>query len=324
MGVHPDAWKTARGVTIPKPGTEKLTPGEFHEEAGGPKGHHGPEGILGRRGVGLTERLWQRSFLRKKEKPDEFRSAEHRRLQGEIEVKPKGVAYRVARDWKDTKNSIRTDGSRLENGKVGAAAVWWAAERVEPPRIGPVTGRTYTPGRRETIWMGMWCHLGMNKEVFDAELYALYQAVKIFNERNEQDQSYIVLSDSAAAIEHARSGEMGLGQRLAVAIIEVCSRLTSRGNTLTLRWVPSHLEIEGNEIADDLAKGVAEDPGDPVPRACLCETGFAYINGRVTEARSAGVSSWIADHVNRWWYGRDERQSSHPLFVNCEAWKPQT
>ena len=24
-----------------------------------------------------------------------------------------------------------------------------------------------------------------------------------------------------------------------------------------------------------------------------------------------------------WWCGRDERQSRHHLFVNCEAWKPQ-
>ena len=61
----------------------------------------------------------------------------------------------------------------MENGKAGAAALWWAAERVEPP----LTGGTYTPGRKEAIWTGRRYHLGNNKEVFDAELYALYQAV---------------------------------------------------------------------------------------------------------------------------------------------------
>ena len=63
--------------------------------------------------------------------------------------------------------------------------------------------------------------MGKNKEVFDAELYPLYQAVKIFDERNEQNQCYTILSDSTAAIECARFDEMGPGQRFVVAIIEV-------------------------------------------------------------------------------------------------------
>ena len=62
-----------------------------------------------------------------------------------------------------------------------------------------------------------------------------------------------------------------------------------RGNTLTLRWVPSHLGIEGNEVADDWAKRAAEDQGDSVPRAYLRETSFAHMTRRVTEARTAGV-----------------------------------
>ena len=107
--------------------------------------------------------------------------------------------------------------------------MWWAAERVEPPWIGPVTGRTCIPGRRETSWTGKPHRLGKNKEVFDAELCALYQAVKILDERNELDQTYTIVSDSTAAIECTRSDEIGPGQRFAVAIIEVCSRRTSRG-----------------------------------------------------------------------------------------------
>ena len=122
--------------------------------------------------------------------------------------------------------------------------------------MGPVTSRRYTPGRREAGWTGRRYHLGKNKEAFDAELCALYQATKILDERNEQGQGYAILSDSTAAIERARSDEMGPGQRFAVATTDVCSRLISRGNTLTLRWVPSHLGIEGNEAADDWPGGL--------------------------------------------------------------------
>ena len=53
--------------------------------------------------------------------------------------------------------------------------------------------------------------LGNNKGVFDAELYALYQAAKIFDEGNEHDQAYTILSDSTAAFERAKSDEMGPG-----------------------------------------------------------------------------------------------------------------
>ena len=95
--------------------------------------------------------------------------------------------------------------------------------------MGPVTGRRYTPGRREAGWTDRRYHLGKNKEAFDAELCALYQATKILDERNEQGQGYAILSDSTAAIERARSDEMGPGQRFAVATTEVCSRLISRG-----------------------------------------------------------------------------------------------
>ena len=48
--------------------------------------------------------------------------------------------------------------------------MWWAPARIEPPWIDPVTGRTYTPGRREAGWTGRRYHLGKNKEFFDAEL----------------------------------------------------------------------------------------------------------------------------------------------------------
>ena len=88
----------------------------------------------------------------------------------------------------------------------------------------------------------------------DAELYSLYQASKILEERSKQGQDYTILSDSTVAISRELSDSTGPGQRFAIAIAEVCNRLASRVNTLTLRWAPSHSDIEGNEVADDWAK----------------------------------------------------------------------
>ena len=133
---------------------------------------------------------------------------------------------------------------------------------MEPPWIGPNTGRRYTPGRRDEGWTRRRFHLGRNKEVFDSELYALYRTAKMLDERNEEGQSYTILSDSTAALGRAASDRMGPGQRFAAAIMEVQNRLASRGNSLTLRWVPGRLGVEGNETADEWANEAAESMGD--------------------------------------------------------------
>ena len=50
-------------------------------------------------------------------------------------------------------------------------------------------------------------------------------------------------------------------------------------------------------MANDWTKMATESPMDAVPRDYLCETSFAYMSRKATEARSAGVAKWIVDHV---------------------------
>ena len=69
------------------------------------------------------------------------------------------------------------------------------------------------------------------------------------------------------------------------------------GNTLTLRWVPSHSDIEGNEVVDDWANGAAESSLDAVLGDHLREISFAHMTRMATEGRSAGLAKWIVDHV---------------------------
>ena len=59
--------------------------------------------------------------------------------------------------------------------------------------------RSYHPIRQAAGWTGRRCHLGRNKEVFDAEvfdaeLYMLYQALQTFGDRNEQGRRYTIFS----------------------------------------------------------------------------------------------------------------------------------
>ena len=48
----------------------------------------------------------------------------------------------------------------------------------------------------EGRWRGSGAFLGTNKEVFDAEDFAILQAVKLINARGECGGSYTIFSDS--------------------------------------------------------------------------------------------------------------------------------
>ena len=82
--------------------------------------------------------------------------------------------------------------------------------------------------RRGESWTGRRFHLGCNKEVFDAETFAIYQELRICDEDQRSGHRYTIFSDSQAAIQRIRSDGLGPGQHWARAAIDVCSPLVSR------------------------------------------------------------------------------------------------
>ena len=116
------------------------------------------------------------------------------------------------------------DGSMLDSGKVGAVVVWWGGAGSE--------GRPY--------------YLERNKEVYDAEVYTIYRALKIFEQRGESNRLYTVFSDSAP---HPHR-QHGTGPAPCSGHHEVSSRITSHGNAITVRRTPAHQGVEGNKTAD--------------------------------------------------------------------------
>ena len=71
-------------------------------------------------------------------------------------------------------DTIWTDGSRQKSGRVGVACAW----------------------RTPSGWAGRLFHLGSNKEVLGAEVYAIYQAFSIMDKRQESGRSYTLFVDS--------------------------------------------------------------------------------------------------------------------------------
>ena len=88
--------------------------------------------------------------------------------------------------------SLWSDGSRLENGRVGAGMAWQAPSR--------------------GAWQAREIPLGLGKEVIDAELVGAYEALELALKTRDQGPVTVLL-DSQAAI--SRLSHLGPGQGLA-------------------------------------------------------------------------------------------------------------
>jgi hypothetical protein len=107
-----------------------------------------------------------------------------------------------------------------------------------------------------------------------------------------------VFVDSTAAIDRVRTDALGPGQRFAIAAIEVCDRVLSRDNEVTIRWVPAHSKVAGNEQADKYAKATARrlaphNDGDDVPDELLTEASHSHMSRSATRASAERVTSHV-------------------------------
>ena len=83
--------------------------------------------------------------------------------------------------------------------------------------------------------------------------------------------------------------------------MEECGRVLARDNEVTIRWVPAHSKVAGNEKADEFAKVSARRTAPcsdgEVPDELLKEASLSHMARSATEARSHASAEWIASHV---------------------------
>ena len=315
----------------------------------------GQEEILLHRNSELTARVRRRCGLKRGEAAEVQVWEEFQELRAEVYVEKKEDALRTAREWseEDQRNTVWTDGSRLENEAVGAAVAF----------------------KEKGDWKREGTYLGRNKEVFDAEVFAIGRALEVLNDRGEESTRYTIFSDSQAALSRVQHDRTGPGQALAIRAINTAKSLVDRGNTITLRWTPSHEGIEGNERADEMAKRAAEEREGVASPRFLKEASLSHLTRATTEARSRATAEWIrtrsgrrrryhplkggkmrkdlnrtrkelasrfyqmlsghaatAEHLRRvgqtesdtcFWCGTGERQTRYHLFVRCRRWTPE-
>ena len=241
-----------------------------------PRGGGGQEEILEKRGSVLAARVKERSGLKRRDTVEEQRWNAMRVFQGKVHVDSREDALALALEWTDRLGTMWTDDSRLQSGQVGAAAVWWEEGR----------------------WRGAGTFLSTNKEVFDAEVFAI-QAIRLLNARGECGRSYTIFSDSQAAVARAQRTDCGPDQALASAVVSFSCEIRSRGNDINIRWTPAHQGVDGNEQADAWARRAEEGVEGRADPVYLREASLSHLTRISAERRATDTGQWISSHVKR-------------------------
>jgi ribonuclease HI len=199
-------------------------------------------------------------------------------------AKTKQSAIREQKELKDT-IQIFSDGSGYEGG-IGAAAV--LIRNGQEPRM-------------------LRYHLGTDEEhtVFEGEMVGLTLAVHLLATEENITYPTSILVDNQAAIQtDGGTGSNYLANQL--------DRLTKRLRTthrrqgigtfeLTIRWIPGHMDVQGNELADKEAKEAArgmdhESPHQLLPKYLrgkrLLRSASALTALQKTKSRTLWKSLW--------------------------------
>jgi ribonuclease HI len=128
---------------------------------------------------------------------------------------------------------------------------------------------------------GVCCHgtrrklsfsLRQHTTVFQAEVYAIKACISENLDRGYKNRNIYILSDSQAAIKAL--GKCQISSKLVWDCHQSLIQL-GRHNRVQLIWVPGHEGIDGNELADQLARTGSEHPFTGPEPACSISTGAA-------------------------------------------------
>ena len=121
---------------------------------------------------------------------------------GKICIEERSKAIETAKKADDRANlSLWCDGSKLDQGEAGAAVVW----------------------KLDNEWLTQKVTLGKNKEIFDAEMWGISEAVKIAEQKCLKAQQPLVISifcDSQHAINRLKVLDCKAGQALKAQIYQ--------------------------------------------------------------------------------------------------------
>ena len=155
------------------------------------------------------------------------------------------------RRWDDVDVCVYTDGSADGGVRLGGAGVVVTKGDAECPEVIEERLRA----------------AGVVTSSYQAELCALWEAMRWLGENSMLWKRAMVVSDSQAALNALRYTSCGRNDELLVNVVRAGKQLCANGKTLVFAWVPGHCGLLGNELADAAAKRAALT--EQVDCACL-------------------------------------------------------
>ncbi|GBN81627.1 hypothetical protein AVEN_161515-1 [Araneus ventricosus] len=120
-----------------------------------------------------------------------------------------------------------------------------------------------------------------NCSVFRSELLAIEAGLEaILNENNYG--AVWILSDSRSSIQHLKDWN-NVGDRNGISILKLLRHI-GVDHEVHLQWIPSHVDIYGNEVADNLAKQGTAEP--------LCSTPSLTFDEIYSIRKNKDLKTW--------------------------------
>jgi len=73
-------------------------------------------------------------------------------------------------------------------------------------------------------------------------------------ESNRGNRKIVIVSDSSSALLSIKNSHSGSRKDILLEILQLASGLQKAGLKFSFLWVPAHIGVEGNELADIYAK----------------------------------------------------------------------
>ena len=133
---------------------------------------------------------------------------------------------------------IYTDGSVLDDGSTGVGVFFGATGETISAKIS-------------------------NSTILTAELFAILLALRVVSAADQPPPTITIFTDSRSAL-HVLQAEYSLSRpELLATIQDLITKIEDSGSRVQFQWIPSHVGIRGNELADRAARTGAGTQGAP-------------------------------------------------------------
>ncbi|EDN94242.1 hypothetical protein SS1G_10115 [Sclerotinia sclerotiorum 1980 UF-70] len=123
-------------------------------------------------------------------------------------------------------------------------------------------------------------NIGVNQLVYNGELLGVTKAIEYANSIAQPGNKFKIYSDNQAGLFRSKTPSDLPGQSCQIKAIKAAEAIQNKGAEISLNWVPGHTSVQGNELADSLAKEATKIPSSSH------ETSYASIGMDIKRMKS--------------------------------------